>query len=251
MTSAPAKRLVRTAAALVIGNEILSGKIADANVHELAKMLRALGVRLERVVMLPDEMEPLAHEIRHLSERYDVVFTSGGVGPTHDDITIAAVARAFDLPVVEHPELAALMRGVYGERLTEAHLLMARVPEGSALCASPEVEWPTPVTRNVWMLPGIPDLFRLKLLTAREHLRGPAPFVTRSLYLRTEEPLLKPLLDQVVARHPEVEIGSYPKWFDPTYRTLITFDARDAALSSAALEDLRAIVAADEIVRAV
>lgn len=251
MTSPPAKRLVHTAAALVIGNEILSGKIADANVHELAKMLRALGIRLERVVMLPDEMEPLAREIRQLSADHDVVFTSGGVGPTHDDITVAAIARAFDLPVVEHPELAALMRTVYGERLTDAHLLMARVPDGSTLCASPEVEWPTPVTRNVWMLPGIPDLFRLKLLTAREHLRGPTEFITRSLYLRTEEPVLKPLLDQVVARHPSVEIGSYPKWFDPTYRTLITFDARDAALAGAALEDLRKIVAAGDVVREV
>ena len=244
-------RLVRTAAALVIGNEILSGKVADANVHELAKMLRGLGIRFERVAMLPDEMEPLVREVRYLSESFDVVFTSGGVGPTHDDITVDAVARAFDVRVVEHPELAALLRGVYGERLTEAHLLMARVPDGSQLCASPEVEWPTPVTRNVWMLPGIPDLFRVKLLTARAHLRGPAPFVTRSLFLRTEEPLLKPLLDQVVARHPGVEIGSYPKWFDPTYRTLITFDAREAALAAAALEDLRALVAPGEVVRAV
>ncbi len=249
MTSPPAKKLVRTAAALVIGNEILSGKIADANVHELAKMLRALGIRLERVVMLPDEMEPLAREIRHLSDSFDVVFTSGGVGPTHDDITIEAVARAFELPVIEHPELAALMRGLYGDRLTDSHLLMARVPEGSELRASREVEWPTPVTRNVWMLPGIPDLFRVKLLTAREHLRGAAPFVSRSLYLRTEEALLKPLLDQVVARHPEVEIGSYPKWFDPEYRTLITFDARDAALAGKALADLQSLVAPGEIVR--
>src|SRR6202012_4619725 len=115
---------------------------------------------------------------------------SGGVGPTHDAITVEAVARAFELPVIEHPELAALMRGLYGERLTDSHLLMARVPEGSELRASREVEWPTPVTRNVWMLPGIPDLFRVKLLIARDHLHGPAPFVSRSLYLRTEEALL-------------------------------------------------------------
>ena len=250
MTSAPAApRIVRTAAALVIGNEILSGKVADANVHELAKMLRALGILFERVVMLPDEMEPLTREIRALSESHDVVFTSGGVGPTHDDITVEAVARAFGLPVLEHPELAALLRGVYGDRLTDAHLLMARVPEGSVLCAAAEVEWPTPVTRNVWMLPGIPDLFRVKLLIVREHLRGPTPFISRSLFLRTEEPLLKPLLDQVVARHPDVEIGSYPKWFDPTYRTLITFDAREASRAAEALEDLQQLVAPGEIVR--
>jgi hypothetical protein len=100
------------------------------------------------------------------------------------------------------------------------------------------------------MLPGIPDLFRLKLLTARAWLRGPMPFVSRSLFLRTEEPLLKPLLDAVVQRHPQVEIGSYPKWFDPTYRTLVTFDAPDADAAGAALEDLRALVAPADVVRA-
>ncbi len=241
--------VVRTAAALVIGNEILSGKVADANVSELAKLLRALGIRLERVVMLPDDIEILAKEVRELSARFDVVFTSGGVGPTHDDVTVAAVARAFGLEVVEDPNLAALMRGVYGERITDAHLLMARIPVGSLLRGSQEVEWPTPVTHNVWMLPGIPDLFRLKLLTVRAWLRGPAPFLSRSLFLRLEEPVLKPLLDQVVALHPTVEIGSYPKWFDPTYRTLVTFDAADAEAAQAALEDLRARVTPNDIVR--
>ncbi len=241
--------VVRTAAALVIGNEILSGKVADANVSELAKLLRALGIRLERVVMLPDEIELIAAEVRELSARFDVVFTSGGVGPTHDDVTIDAVARAFGLEVVADPKLTALMHGVYGERITDAHLLMARVPNGSVLHGSPEVEWPTPVTNNGWMLPGIPDLFRLKLLTVRAWLRGPAPFLSRSLFLRLEEPLLKPLLDQVVALHPKVEIGSYPKWFDPTYRTLVTFDAADAEAAQAALEDLRARVSPSDIVR--
>ncbi|MET0792878.1 MAG: molybdopterin-binding protein [Polyangiaceae bacterium] len=241
-------RVVRTAAALVIGNELLTGKISDANVSELARSLRALGIRLSRVVMLPDDVALLAAEIAQLSRNYDVVFTSGGVGPTHDDVTVVAVARAFGLEVVEDPRLAGLIRGVYGERTTDAHLLMARVPVGSVLCGAPEVEWPTPVTNNVWMLPGIPDLFRLKLLTVRAWLRGPTAFVTRTLFLRQEEPLLKPLLDQVVARHPQVEIGSYPKWFDPTYRTQITFDAETAEAAEAALEELRSLVEPGDVV---
>ena len=245
------QRVVRTAAALVIGNEILSGKVTDANVSELAKLLRAVGIRLLRVVLLPDDLELLASEVRELSAEFDVVFTSGGVGPTHDDVTVAAVARAFGLEVEEDPTLAELLRRVYGERITDAHLLMARVPVGSELCGAPEVEWPTPVTKNVWMLPGIPDLFRLKLLTVRAWLRGPAPFVSRSLFLRVEEPVLKPLLDAVVARHPAVEIGSYPKWFDASYRTLVTFDAPDAQAAAAALEDLIALVTPADVVRAV
>lgn len=242
-------RVVRSAAALVIGNELLTGKIKDANVPELARALRALGIRLERVVMLPDDVALLAAEIAQLSRDFDVVFTSGGVGPTHDDVTVIAVARAFGLDVVEDPHLAGLIRGVYRERATEAHLLMARVPQGSVLCGAPDVEWPTPVTNNVWMLPGIPDLFRLKLLTVRAWLRGPTTFLTRTLFLRQEEPLLKPLLDQVVARHPLVEIGSYPKWFDPTYRTQITFDAETAEAAQAALDDLQGLLPPSDIVR--
>ncbi len=242
--------VVRTAAALVIGNELLSGKIRDTNVAELAGCLRALGVRLERVVMLPDDVAILAEEVRALSAKFDVVFTSGGVGPTHDDVTVEAVARAFHVAVVMDPKMSELLRGVYGERMTEAHLLMARVPEGAVLRGSTDVQWPTPVMNNVWILPGIPDLFRLKLLTVRAWLRGPMSIVSRALFLTTEEPLLKPLLDAVVRRHPLVEIGSYPKWFDPTYRTQVTFDAESKEAADAALEDLRALVVETDIVRA-
>jgi molybdenum cofactor synthesis domain-containing protein len=243
------QRIVRTAAALVIGNELLSGKVLDANVHALARALRALGIRLSRVVMLPDEIGTLAQEVLRLSRDFDVVFTSGGVGPTHDDVTVEAVARAFGVEVALDPTLSELLRGVYGERLTDAHLLMARVPVGATLCASPEVEWPTPVMNNVWILPGIPDLFKLKLLTVRAWLRGPTSFVTRALFLRLEEPLLKPLLDAVVLRHPQVEIGSYPKWFDPTYRTQVTFDAESADAADAARDDLRALLVPSDVVR--
>jgi len=244
------QRVVRTAAALVIGNELLSGKVLDANVHALAGTLRALGIRLSRVVMLPDEIGVLADEVRRLSAEFDVVFTSGGVGPTHDDVTVEAVARAFSVDVVLDPTLSELLRGVYGERITDAHLLMARVPVGAELYGSPEVQWPTPVMNNVWILPGVPDLFKLKLLTARAWLRGPTAFASRALFLRLEEPLVKPMLDTVVGRHPRVEIGSYPKWFDPTYRTQITFDAETTDAAQAALDDLRNLLAPEDIVRA-
>jgi len=244
------QRVVRTAAALVIGNELLSGKVLDANVHALAGALRALGIRLSRVVMLPDEIGVLANEVRRLSAEFDVVFTSGGVGPTHDDVTVEAVARAFDVEVILDPTLSELLRGVYAERLTDAHLLMARVPLGATLFSSPEVQWPTPVMNNVWILPGIPDLFKLKLLTVRAWLRGPGSFASRALFLRMEEPVLKPFLDAVVERHPSVEIGSYPKWFDPTYRTQITFDAETSDAAQAALDDLRNLLAPADVVRA-
>lgn len=244
------QRVVRTAAALVIGNELLSGKVLDANVHALAGTLRALGVRLSRVVMLPDEIGVLAEELRELSSEFDVVFTSGGVGPTHDDVTVEAVARAFGVEVMLDPTLSELLRGVYGERLTDSHLLMARVPVGATLFGSPEVQWPTPVMKNVWILPGVPDLFKTKLLTVRAWLRGPTTFASRALFLRLEEPLVKPLLDAVVQRHPTVEIGSYPKWFDPSYRTQITFDAESPDAAQAALDDLCKLLTPADVVRA-
>ena len=231
---------VRTAAALLIGNELLSGKIAEANLVELARTLRAAGVRLRRVVMVPDEREIIAGEVRALSLAHDVVFTSGGVGPTHDDITIEAVADAFGVPAVVSTEFRTLLERVYGEKMTEGHLRMALVPEGASLVTHADVRWPTVLMRNVWVLPGVPEAFRMKLAVVHAHVRGEARFVSREVLTRMDEPDLKPLLDRVVAAHPEVDVGSYPKWFDPSYKTKITFDATDADKVEAALADFLA-----------
>jgi molybdenum cofactor synthesis domain-containing protein len=228
--------VIETAAALVIGNELLSGKIHEANLVELARTLRALGVNLRRAVMLPDDIETIATEIRALSAAHDVVFTSGGVGPTHDDVTLDAVARAFDVSTEIHPDMERMLRSVYGEGTTEGHLRMALVPKGAELVSSTEVRWPTVVMRNVWVLPGVPEAFRMKLGVIRERLRGTRPFVTRAVFTNMEEADLKPLLDQVVAAHADVEVGSYPKWFDARYKTKVTFDARSEAAAEAAVE---------------
>jgi len=217
-----------TAAALVVGNELLSGKVQDENVFALAKTLRVLGVKLARVVMILDDVEVIASEVRELARQHDVVFTSGGVGPTHDDVTIEGVARAFGLPVVRNERMEGMLRAHYRERCTEGHLRMALVPEGAELATNDEVTWPAVIVRNVWMLPGIPEIFRKKLTLLRERLRGGVPFVSRAVYTKMDEGDLKPLLDRIVATHPKVEVGSYPKWSDPSYRTKLTFDGLDA-----------------------
>lgn len=215
---------MRTAAALIIGNELLSGKIAECNLVLLARELRSLGVLLRRVVMVLDDVEVIVRDVQELSASHDVVFTSGGVGPTHDDLTIASVARAFGVPVVSSPEMEELIRDHYGERMKEGHLLMARIPEGARLVSTPLAPWPTVVMRNVWMLPGVPEVFRMKLAQIESELRGGAPFLSHSVFTTLDEGDLKPLLDRVVAAHQDVEIGSYPKWHDPEYRTKLTFD---------------------------
>jgi molybdenum cofactor synthesis domain-containing protein len=243
-------RFADTAAALIVGNELLSGKVADSNVVELARTLRALGVSLERVVVLPDQLAVLSSEIAALSSRYDVLFTSGGVGPTHDDVTVEAVAHAFGVNVVLDQELSSFIRAHYGPECTEAHLRMALIPEGSQLASTPEVDWPTPVMNNVFMLPGVPEAFRSKLSTVRRFVRGRAPFVSRAVFTLLDEAALKPLLDVVVRAHPGVEVGSYPRWFEPSYKTKITFDGKDAAAIDAALDEFVTQLPPGALVRA-
>jgi molybdenum cofactor synthesis domain-containing protein len=245
----PSATVVTTAAALLIGNELLSGKVREANLYELARTLRTLGIRLERVVMTPDDLDGIAREVRAVSAAADAVFTSGGIGPTHDDVTVAAVAEAFGVEMCLDPDFAALVQDTYGEQCTEAHLRMARVPAGSTLATAPDNPWPIVVTRNVWMLPGVPEVFRMKLLTIRSLLRGPNPFVTRAVLTRVEEPALASVLKDVVARHPNVEIGSYPKWRDPEYKTKITIDGRDCSLVEAALATVLGLLTKEQIHR--
>lgn len=236
----------KTAAALVIGNELLSGKVEEANVHVLARTLRGLGVELRRVVMILDDIEEIAREVRELASVHDWVFTSGGVGPTHDDVTVMGVARAFGVDVVEDPILAKMLREHYQERCTEGHLRMALVPSGASLESTDDIRWPTIRFRNVWLMPGVPEIFRMKLPVVVKTLGGGPGFLSRAVYTKMDEGDLKPLLDQVVARFPDVGIGSYPKWQDPTYKTKLTFDGRDASRVDAARDAFLALLPAGE-----
>jgi molybdenum cofactor synthesis domain-containing protein len=216
-----------TAAALIIGNELLSGKVEEANLPLLARTLRGLGVELRRVVMVLDDVDVIAKEVRELAASHDWLFTSGGVGPTHDDVTIEAVAKAFDMKVVSSPEVEQMIRTYYGDRCTPGHLRMALMPEGAALEASPEIRWPTLRVKNTWLLPGIPEVFRMKLPVVVSRISAGKPYISRAVYTQMEEGVLKPLLDAVVAAFPDVSVGSYPKWRDPAYKTKLTFDGRD------------------------
>jgi molybdenum cofactor synthesis domain-containing protein len=240
---------MRTAAALIIGNELLSGKIAEANLVILARELRQLGVLLRRSVMILDDIDVIARDVRELSVTHDVVFTSGGVGPTHDDLTIEGVARAFGARTVISPEIERLIRRHYAERVTDGHLLMARVPEGARLVATAAMPWPTVVMRNVWVLPGVPEVFQMKLPHVRAELGGDTPFCSLAVFTRLDEGDLKPLLDRVVAAHATVEVGSYPKWHDPEYKTKLTFDGLDKAAVRAARDAFLGELPAGALVR--
>lgn len=240
----------RTAAALVIGNEILSGKVQDANVIELARLLRALGIELRRVTVVPDEVELIAAEVNALRQTHDLLFTSGGVGPTHDDVTVAAIARALGRRVVRSPAIETLLRAHYGERLKPGHLHMADVVEGTELFAGQNPQWPTMVLGNVFVLPGVPEIFRHKLGGLVERLRGDElPFALREVRCAVEEAELRPSLDTVVAEFPEVFVGSYPRWRDPACAVRVTFDGRDAARVDAAADRFVALLAPEALAR--
>ena len=197
----------------------------------LARTLRTLGVLLKRVVVVMDDIDTIVREVRELSKTHDWLFTSGGVGPTHDDVTVEAVARAFDVRVVSSIEMETMLRAHYKERCTPGHLRMALVPEGAALEVTTEVAWPTIRLGNTWLLPGIPEVFRMKLPVVVAHLAQKADraFVSHAAYVKMDEGELKPLLDRIVASFPDVAVGSYPKWLDPAYKTKLTFDGRDEA----------------------
>jgi molybdenum cofactor synthesis domain-containing protein len=238
---ASSRRIVESAAALVIGDEILSGQIADQNVAPLAKTLRAMGVTLRTVAVVPDDVDFIAHEVDRLRAQADVVFTSGGVGPTHDDVSVLGVARALGCRVVESEELVALLTGVYGERFTPGHRLMARVPEGAELISSDGVAWPAIVCGKIWMLPGVPELFRAKLIAVRDHLSGPSPIYGTEVLTRADEVELLPHFAAVVTRYPDVHVGSYPRWFDPRYKTRVTFDGKSETRVLDAARDFRGL----------
>jgi len=239
---------IPTAAILVIGDEILSGKTRDLNAQLLIGELRELGVSLKRIVIIPDDVETVAASTRELSAAFDLVFTSGGVGPTHDDVTIQGIARAFDAPIVRHPDLDSLIRGYFKDEVDESHLRMADLPEGTGLVEGAGLSWPIPVCRNVYILPGVPEHFRRKFEAIRERFRV-APFHLHVLYTLEDEFDLASGLTAVAEAHPDVSIGSYPSFSSSDYRVKLTLESKDALALRRAVEALMALLDPARFVR--
>jgi molybdenum cofactor synthesis domain-containing protein len=237
-----------TAAGLIIGDEILTGKVRDTNGPVLIDLLRDLGVTLDRLVYIGDELESIAGEVAACAGRYDAVITSGGVGPTHDDVTMAGIAAAFGVEVVRHPDLEAMIRAWWGDRFTEAALRMAEMPDGSRLLYSGDGLIPLVVFRNVYILPGIPRLFQAKLGALRSELEG-QPTTVRSVYLRSDESQIAALLGQAAEEFRAVKIGSYPRSEDEDHRLWITVEAGDLATVRAAVERILELLPDGDVVR--
>ncbi|HYD29675.1 MAG TPA: molybdopterin-binding protein [Azospirillaceae bacterium] len=200
-----------TAAILIIGNEILSGRTKDANVAFLAERLGALGIPVREVRVVPDAEAEIVAAVNALRERYAYVFTTGGIGPTHDDITAACIAKAFDAALERNPQAVTLLENHYEPgQLNEARLRMANIPAGGILIDNPVSKAPGFQIGNVFVLPGVPCIMQAMFDGLTGRLQGGPPVLSRTVTCLLPEGRIATELSAVQDRHPTVEIGSYP-----------------------------------------
>lgn len=204
-----------TAAMLVIGDEILSGRTKDANAGRLAEVMTEIGVALEEIRVVSDRTERIVEAVQALSSRYDLVFTSGGIGPTHDDITADAIAEAFGRAIDVRADAKAILYAHYGGMgMNEARLRMARIPDGATLIENPVSKAPGFIVENVHVMAGVPVIFEAMLTGLKSELRGGPPTLSWSLRALVPEGEIAADLKSLDEAHPSLSIGCYP-FFKP------------------------------------
>jgi FAD synthetase len=217
----------KTAGIVVIGNEILSGKTRDENALYLVRELRNLGVDVRKISVIPDELNLISTEVRIFSRSYDYVFTTGGVGPTHDDLTMEGIAAAFDRQIHRHPELESVLRQYYRDGM-EANLRMADIPDGARLVGGKGNWFPVIAVENVYIFPGVPEILRRKFERIKEMFRED-PFHLKEVFLRADEGMIAGILNALLVRFPDLLLGSYPYIDNPLYSVKLTLESKDAA----------------------
>ena len=239
----------RSAGILIIGNEILSGKVIDSNSSFLASELRTLGVSVMRISVIPDDVDVIGNEALEFSSAYDFVFTSGGVGPTHDDVTMEGIAKGFHVKVMPHPELVTYFRAHYGNEINPAVMKMAGLPEGAELIHAPGMRFPLVSFRNIFIFPGIPQYLTKKFCAIKERFRSPAIHLRR-LFLKANESDIAETLDSVVRRHRDIAFGSYPILDNPEYSIIVTAESRSKDALSHSVTELISRLPSAILVRA-
>ena len=202
-----------TAAALIIGNEILSGRTQDQNLSFLGERLGEMGIRLKEARVVSDDADDIAAALDALRARYDYVFTTGGIGPTHDDITADSVARAFGVGIDYHPEVYAMLKAWFeskGQEANEARMRMARIPDGADILDNELTLAPGFQIENVFVLAGVPSIARKMFDGAKRRLRGGAPVCSRAIRVHVGEGTVAEALGSIQAAFPDIDIGSYP-----------------------------------------
>ena len=231
-----------TAAMLVIGDEILSGRTRDANMHYLAGQLTERGIDLKEVRVVGDEAAEITGAAKVLSERYDHVFTSGGIGPTHDDITADCIAAAFDAPIDVRADARALLVDFYeksGRELNAARLRMARIPDGAALIDNPVSVAPGFSLGNVHVMAGVPSVFKAMVASVLPTLTGGAPLLSDTLRVVKGEGDIAGPLGDLAAQFDDLSFGSYPFQQDGIYGANLVVRGTDETRLNAAMDALR------------
>ena len=232
-----------TAALVIIGNEILSGRTQDANLAFLATELNEAGIQLREVRVVPDAEADIVDAVNALRAKHDHVFTTGGIGPTHDDITSASVAKAFGLPFGRHPEAERRLLAYYPpEKVNPARMKMAETPEGAVLIDNPVSVAPGFTIGNVHVLPGVPSILQAMFAGLKPRLQGGATVRSRTLTVVCPEGEIAKPLGEIQARHPTVEIGSYPFMRQGSFGTSLVLRSVDPDAIEAAAEAILAEV---------
>jgi molybdenum cofactor synthesis domain-containing protein len=229
-----------TAALLVIGDEILSGRTQDKNIAQVATWLNRQGIRLEEVRVVPDVGARIASAVNELRRTYDYVMTTGGIGPTHDDITVDSIAAAFEVPVIVHPEARRILEDYYATRggVTDARLRMARVPEGAELLPNPTSGAPGLRMDNVFILAGVPSIAAAMMEALDGKLEGGRPMVSATVGAYAAESEVADLLREAEAANDGVAIGSYPFFKDGRYGANFVVRSDDGNLVERTAKDL-------------
>ena len=233
-----------TAAMLVIGDEILSGRTRDANMYHLAGQLTAIGIDLKEVRVVSDDAPAIVAAVKALSGTYTHVFTSGGIGPTHDDITADCIAAAFGKTIDVRADAAALLSAHYastGKEFNAARQRMARIPADAILIENPVSVAPGFTLENVHVMAGVPSVFTAMVASVLPNLTGGAPLLSQSLRVVRGEGDIAGPLGEFAARHPALSVGSYPFQDNGVYGANLVLRGQDKAALNAAMAELSEI----------
>jgi molybdenum cofactor synthesis domain-containing protein len=222
---------------IIIGNEILSGRTQDANLPYLGRELAAIGIRMREARVVSDDEAEIVAAVNAARARHDYVFTTGGIGPTHDDITALSIARAFGLPLERNAEAERRLLAYYPpEKVNPARMKMADMPPGAELIDNPVSAAPGFCIENVYVLPGVPKIMQAMFEGLRGRLRGGAPVRARTIVVRAAEGAMAQVLGEIQGDHPQIEIGSYPFMNFDRPGTSIVFRGTDLAVLDRAAE---------------
>jgi FAD synthetase len=226
----------KTAGIIIIGDEILSGKIQDNNAFFMAKELWSHGIQLCKISIIPDSIEEISEEVFSFSKKYDYVFTSGGIGPTHDDVTIEGISKAFNVKTVVNNTLKKHLEKKVGNPSVE-QLKMAEVPEGAELIEDESISFPIIKFKNIYILPGIPELLRKKFIAIEKIFNEPLIFL-RKIYIKESESEIAPFLKKILSKFDNIKIGSYPVMNIEDYSVIVTIESRDKEKLDEAFKEL-------------